>query len=53
MRLHTIEISENKNGTSYQAWCGSMNLNLTIHHHDLDEFIKRHESCPTTRIQMI
>ena len=51
MGLKIIEIRKNKNGTSYQAWCSALGINQTIHHHDLDAFVERHE-CPTTKVRI-
>jgi len=38
---YIIDIRINPNGTSYTAMCNPLSINYTIHHHDLDSFIKK------------
>lgn len=39
-KTYKIDISKNKNGTSYSVTCSPLRIASTVHHHDLQSYIE-------------
>jgi len=39
-KIYNIDISKNKNGTSYSVTCSPLRIAATVHHHDLLWYLK-------------
>jgi len=38
--IYNINISKNKNGTSYSITCPELRIGVTMHHHNLESYLK-------------